>query len=217
MSEEEVAAKVSSEFAKYPLRKYPKGQILVFGGENPGKIFYLTKGRVRMYDVSYRGDELVINLYKPPAYFPMSWALNRIDNKYFYKTETAVELRAVPVDEAYEFIKNNPDVALDLLARLYRGLEGLFGRVVNLMSASAKDRLIYELVIESRRFGEKQDDGSLLLRINEGDLAARSGLSRETISREIKSLKSAKLVGVSTNKIVIKDLSSLEQKIGFTS
>jgi CRP/FNR family transcriptional regulator len=210
----DVTAKVHEHFSKFPRREYPKGQILVFADENPEHIFYVTKGRIRKYDVSYRGDEVIISIFKQHSFFPMSWAINHTPNKFFYKTETPVELHVVPTDDALEFLKANPDVMLDLLSRLYRGLEGFYGRMVHLMSGTARSRLLYELIIEARRFGEKLPDDKYVLQANETDLAARSGLSRETISREMKKLKSQGLVDVTKNKIVIHDLDALKRAHG---
>jgi len=210
---DDVAKKIHDNLSKYPKRSYPKGQILVFTDESPEYIFYIVKGRVRKYDVSYRGEEVIVNIFQPPSFFPMSWAINRSANRYFYKTETEAELHVVPVDEALTFIKDNPDVMLDLLSRIYRGMDGLLGRVVHLMSGSAKSRLLYELIIECRRFGEKHKN-AFLLTVNEVDLAARSGLSRETVSREMNKLKAENLVNVSSKGIAIKDLAALEKKIG---
>lgn len=206
--------KLDDFFTKYPKRSYPKGQILVFAGESPQEIFYITKGRVRKYDVSYRGDEVIVNIFKPPAFFPMSWAINNAENAYFYKAEIDSEVHLVPGKDALNFIKENPDVMLDLLSRLYRGMEGLLGRVVHLMSGTARSRLLYELIIESRRFGEKQKDGGYLLKCNESDLAARSGLSRETISREIKTFKELRLINLTAKGIHISNLLELEKKLG---
>lgn len=209
-----VTQKIDEHLSKYPKRSYPKGQILVFADESPEHVYYITKGCVRKYDVSYRGDEVVVNLFKPPAFFPMSWAINRSPNKYFYKTEMDTELHVIPVDDALNFIKDNPDIMLDLLSRIYKGMDGLLGRMVHLMSGSAKSRLLYELIIESRRFGKKNDDGSYTLLTSEVDLAARSGLSRETVSREMKKVKDDGFVSVDNHGIIVKDIEALEKKLG---
>lgn len=210
----EVADKVQKHFTKYPKHTYPKGQILVFADESPDHIFYIVKGRVRKYDVSYRGDEVIVNLFKPPAFFPMSWAINRTPNNYFYKTETESEVHIVPTEDALEFLKANPDVMLDLLSRIYKGMDGLLGRVVHLMSGTARSRVIYELIIECRRFGEQTKDGGYKLGISEVDLAARSGLSRETISREVHKLKESGWVEVTTSSIIVKNMTELEKALG---
>ncbi len=208
-----VTDKVDRYFSKYPKRIYPKGQILVFADENPDNIFYIVRGQVRKYDVTYRGDEVIVNIFKPPAFFPMSWAINHTPNRYFYKTETETEIHAVPTNDALEFLKANPDVMLDLLSRIYRGMDGLLGRVVHLMSGTARSRLIYELIIECRRFGAASGN-KYTLSITETDLAARSGLSRETISREMRKLKDRGWIIIASKSITITDISALEKALG---
>lgn len=214
---EDVTTKIHQSLSRFPKRTYPKGQILVFAGENPEYIFYITKGKVRKYDVSYRGEEIVINTFRPPAFFPMSWALNHTANKYFYKTEEETELHIVPTNEARAFLDQNPDVTIDLLSRLYVGLEGMYGRMVHLMSGSARSRTIHELIIECRRFGHKQADGSYQLDASEADLAARSGMSRETISREISKLKDRGWLRLNGKRLVVLDMPALEHEIGETT
>lgn len=206
-----VEQKVQDYFSRFPRREYPKGQILVFADENPEYIFYLVKGKVRKYDVSYRGDELVVNVFKPGAFFPMSWAINQTGNKFFYKTEEETELHVVPARKALEFLKANPDIMLDLLSRLYRGMEGVLGRMAQLMSGTARSRLLYELIIEGRRFGEA--DGTMMCRLtaSEVDLAARTGLSRETVSREMQKLKERGVVSLDGKVLLVHDLAVLER------
>ena len=212
--EPDIAKKIHHYFSQYPKRSYPKGQILVFADESPEHIFYIVSGRVRKYDVSYRGDEVIVNIFKPPAFFPVSWAINRTPNHYFYKTETLTELHIVPTEAALEFIQSNPDVMLDLLGRVYRDMDGMLGRIVHLMSGTAKSRLIYELIIECRRFGEKNNDGSYTLNTSEVDLAARTGLSRETVSREVQKLKEQGLVTVTGKILAVQKVAALEKILG---
>lgn len=212
--EDPIYQKIHEFFSKYPRRSYPKGQIIVFADESPEHIFYIESGKVRKYGISYRGDEVIVNIFKNPAFFPMSWAINHSPNHYFYKTEEPSELHLVPVADALQFIQDNPDVMLDLLSRIYRGMDGLLGRIVHLMSGSAKSRLMYDLLIEARRFGKEQADGSLVLSVNETDLAARSGLTRETVSREMQKLKESGLVSVTNKGITVTDMSKLEKGLG---
>lgn len=208
-----VTDKLDSFFAGFPLRTYPKGQILVFAGETPTYIYYMVSGRVRKYDITYRGYEIIVNVFKNPAFFPMSWALNGTKNKYFYAAETAVQVRVAPPEDVLRFLRDNPDVLFDLLSRLYKGTEGLLGRIVQLMAGTARTRLVYELVIETRRFGTMQADGSYRIDISEADLAARSGMSRETVSREFSKLAREGLVRGGRDGIFVCDLTTLAAKI----
>lgn len=210
----DVSDKISKFFTTYPRRTYPAGHIVVFADESPEHVFYIESGKVRKYDTSYKGDEVIVNVFKPPAFFPMSWAINRADNHFFYKTEEPTVLYVAPPEDTMRFLQRNPDVMLDLLSRVYHGLEGLLGRMVHLMSGTAKSRLMYELIIECRRFGVEQDGGCVLVRAGEQDIAARTGLSRETVSREMKKLKECGLVVMNKQGITVTDLDALERAIG---
>lgn len=211
-----VSDKVSQFFSKYPQRTYSKGQMLIFEGEEPKYVFYIVSGRVREYDVSYRGDEVIVNIFKPPAFFPMSWAINKTGNQYFYKAEDDVTVHITPSEDAVTFLKDNPDVAFDLLSRLYRGLDGLLGRIVHLMSGTARSRILYEIIVECKRFGKAGGEGRYILKVKEVDLAARTGLTRETVSREIKKMKAVKLITVDHGTISIENLEALENQLGST-
>lgn len=208
-----IAQDIEKYFSKYPERRYTKGQILIFADENPEHIFYLLKGSVQEYDISYRGDEIVINTYNPPSFFPMAWAVNRKPNKYFYKTESETVLRVIPVDEALQFVKDEPEVLLDLMSHVYDSMDILLARLVHTMSDSARNRLLYELIIECHRSGKEVEKGEYILPFNETDLAARAGLSRETISREMQKLKTENLVSISSKGILVNDIESVEKKL----
>lgn len=206
----DVAAKVESFFGTYPLRKYKKGQVLILNGEKARSVHYLIKGTVKQYDVTYRGDEIVLNLFKPGAFFPMSLVLNEAESPYIFEAESDIELRAGPPEETVEFLRTNPDVLLDLLSRVYRGTDALLGRITQLVDGSAKTRLCYELVLTAKRFGSDAEDGSHTLAISEKDLAARAGLSRETVSRELQKLKELGLVRLERNSIYLPNLTAIE-------
>lgn len=211
---QETQAKIEDFFTQYRLRKYPKGQMLILSGDETDYIYHLVKGRVKEYDVSYRGDEVILNIFKPPAFFPMSLAINKTRNPYIYEAETDVEIRQAPAEDVLKFLKSNPDVMYDLLSRLYRGVDGLLSRMAHLMAGSARSRLLHELILECRRFGEQQKDGSYELSINEKDLGARAGLSRETVNREASKLKKEGLISIHRNNIHIKDIGALEVMLG---
>jgi CRP-like cAMP-binding protein len=207
---EDIDTKIHQALSKYPKRHYPKGQIIVFADESPGHIFYIVKGRIIKYDISYRGDDVIVNVFKPPAFFPMSWAVNHTKNEYFYKTDAETELHIVPAEDAVKFLKDNPDVMYDLIGRIYRGTDGMLRRMVQLMSGTAKSRLLHELLIECRRFAEERADGSYKLSVSEVDLGARAGLTRETVNREMHKLKASKLVSLEKGYIIISSLPALE-------
>jgi CRP-like cAMP-binding protein len=171
---------------------------------------------VNEYDITPDGKEVVVNIFKPGAFFPMSSALNATPNDYFFEASTTATVHIAPPEAAVQFLQDNPDVALDLLKRVYKGVDGVLRRMAHLMGGDAQHRLLFEVLNAVHRFGEQQGDGSWLLLLNESDLGKHSGLARETVNRNIKSLKDAGLLKIGAKTMVIVDLKKLEALLGNT-
>lgn len=207
--------KINSFFSRFKHQIYKKGEILIRADDNPPGVFYLKSGYVKQYAISKKGDEIIINTFKPEAIFPMSWVINDTANSYFYEATTDAQVWRAPKHDVLKFIKNKPDVLFDLLSRVHKGLDWLLMRMYYLMSGSAYDRLIIELFIHAKRFGKKSlgDEAAIELKISERELASHIGMARETISREIKLLKDKKLIKFNKNILIINNLNKLKEEL----
>lgn len=212
--DKQVAEKIEGFFSNYPVKTYRKGQILIYRGEEPAGIFHIISGRVKQYDVSDEGHSVVVNIYKPSTFFPMQWAINKTKNQYFFETVTAVKLHQASPEDTVKFLKENADVMFNLLSRVYSGLDGILRRAAHLMASKASIRILFELIIECKRFAQKQKDGSYIIPMHAYELADTAGLSRETVSRELVVLKNAGLIAVNRRHIIVKDLQKLEEALG---
>lgn len=210
--DEIIKAKVEAFFKNYQHRQYRKGEVLVRADEDPPGVFYVVSGKVRQYDITEQGTVVIVNIFKPPAFFTMSWAINQTPNAYFFEAMEPVELWLAPRQETVDFIRGNPDVQFNLLSRLYRGTDGLLLKMTHLMAASAYSRAMLELIIAAKRFGKPSSRGEIKLDVTAAELAGRTGLTRETVSRELQKLKAKKLIRVSLGTIVIPSLAMLEEE-----
>jgi CRP-like cAMP-binding protein len=210
----EIAKKIDKFFTQFKHVTYKKGEIIIRADDNPSGIFYLISGNVRKYAISKKGDELVVNIFKPISFFPMSWAINNEPNEYFYDALTSLEIYRAPKEKVVEFIKNNPDVLYDLISRVYRGTDGMTRRMTYLMNGNAYARLNIELIIHAKRFGKKIDNSAKIeVKVSEKELASQSGMTRETVSREMKELKDKGLVNFNKNILTIKSIEELENEL----
>jgi CRP-like cAMP-binding protein len=83
-----------------------------------------------------------------------------------------------------------------------------------LMAGNAYSRLITELIILSKRFGQKtKGSDQILLKTTEKDLAAQTGITRETVSREFKKLIDKNIISFQTEHLIIKSLGDLEKEL----
>lgn len=199
-------------FYKYKKQNYKKGELLIRADDDPSGIFYLIEGNVKEYAISKKGDELVVNIFKPYAFFPMSWAINSTPNSYFFEATTDVTLWKAPKGDVLNFLKNNPEILFDLLSRVYKGTDGMMTRMTYLMAGNAYGRLITEIIIQAKRFG-KSLNNTVVIKITEKDIASQSGMTRETVSREMKKLKERSFITFNKNVLSIKDIHLLEDEL----
>lgn len=209
-----VQDKLDNFFAKYHKVSYSPKEILIKAEAEPEGIFYLTKGVVRMYAVSVNGEEVVINIFRPISFFPMGWVLNGSITHYYFEALTDVKVIKAPKEDFLKFLKSEPEVVFDLMERIYRGLEGYFSRIEYLMSGSAQTRLITEILIYAKRFGITKGNKILIsVKMTEKDLAAQTGIARETVSREIHKLKQKGLIEFDNSVITVLKIEDLEQEL----
>lgn len=211
---QDIYTAIQKFFEPYPERKFAKRQVIVQAGDEPAGVFYIVSGRVSQYDIAPGGTEVVVNVFKPPAFFPLSWAINKTPNLYFFEATTDVVLKQAPAEEAVAFLRSEPAVLFDLLSRVYRGTDGLLRRLAHTMGGDARSRLLFSILNAGYRFGDQAQDGVVHVPLNEGDLAKHSGLARETVSRIMQDLKAASLVEITSTGLTIKDLKALEAELG---
>jgi CRP/FNR family cyclic AMP-dependent transcriptional regulator len=214
-----VNQKLATFAAQFKLYTYVKGDFLLRSHEQPQSVFYLHKGSVRLYAMSKNGSELVLHIFRPLSFFPMMWAINNAPNTYYYEAMTDVEAYKIPKDKVLEFLQNNADVLFDFTSRAYRGIDALLAKVMYQMCGSAYGKVLAEIYIYVKRFGTYTSEPNSVVTavISERDLAAQSGLTRETVSRELKILKDKNVLTFSKNNLTIVDIKRLEEELDSVS
>lgn len=208
-----VAKQVETFFGSYTKRSYRRSEILIRSAEDPSGIFYLSQGIVKTYTLSKRGDEHVINVFKAGAFFPISWAITELPNEYFYEAVTDITVYVAPKNAVVAFLKHNPAVVYDLLERVFLGIDGMLKRMTYLMAGNAYLRLITEIIIHVKRFGSIDPTGRAVIQFSEKDIATELGMTRETVSREIKFLKQKQVVSFQKNILIVHNLHTLEEEL----
>lgn len=206
---------IANHFSKSLTKHYKKDTILTLAGQEPLGVSLLIEGLVEQYDITPEGNKVTVNIFKPHAFFPMSWAINNTPNVYFYAALTDVAVKYAPAKDTVAFLRQHPDTLLDLMSRVYKGTDALLRRLVIATSGIASSRLIFELLIEAYRFGNDTLKNGKIIQIKQTQLAARSGLSRETVSRELHKLEQDKLIRLTKQGIII-DMENLEKRLDIT-
>jgi CRP/FNR family transcriptional regulator, cyclic AMP receptor protein len=209
-----VPKEVELFFSKFTPLQYKRGEMILRAGDPPVGVLYLKKGFVRMSFVAPSGEMLVLHIYKAGSYFPMTWAMNKIPNRYFFQAITGVELLRAPEEEVCRFIKDHPEVLEHFMTRLLTGMSGVLGRMEHLIFESAYDKTILVLLYYIKNFSESaQKAGTLIVPLTHKEIAAWIGTTRETASIQIELLKRKKLIQYNRRFIVVPNIGKLKREL----
>jgi len=188
-------SKLRSFFESGRRLRFKKREMILRAGDIPSGIFYIKNGFVRQYIISKDGQELTTVIYKPDDLFPLMWGLNeQISNRYF-EAMTSAELYRVSKEKFIEFIKKEPEILYKLTSRILNRLNAVSERLEYLAFGSAYAKVASILLIIAQRLGEEKEGGVVIpFSLTHKDIAALTGITRETSSIEIKKLERAKII-----------------------
>lgn len=186
---DQVKKKLEAFFSKYKLEKHKKGSVILSSTDNPFYVYFISRGHIKQSAVTLDGKEIMMQIYKPYAFFPMISVMNNIPNQYDFEAMDDVEVYKANKEDVIEFLKANSDVLYDLAQRMGKGLHMMLLTVECLMSDTARDRVVKVLNGLAHRFGSKSESKMLIpLPFTHKDLASLTGLTRETVTRELDKL-----------------------------
>jgi len=203
---------IDTFFSQFTKLSYAKGEVILRAGDPPAGVLYLKKGYVRQSFIAQNGDMLVLHVYRPGSFFPMTWVINDTPNRYYFEALTPVEILRAPREEVKRFLKQNPLETEQVLSRMLKGLSGVLLRMEYLVFESAYHKTVLLLLYYAKNFSDRST-GELVLPLTHKEIAAWIGTTRETASLQIEALKKKKLIEYNRRTIVIPDVSALEAEI----
>jgi CRP/FNR family transcriptional regulator len=194
--------------------KFKKNQLILWPQVQPLGVFYVKTGFVRQYLISKNGKELTVNILKQQTYFPIIWALNNVENIYFFESLTDVTLLRAPREEVVKQLENHPDLLYDLTKRTLSGLDGVTRIMETLVTGNAYEQISSVLLVLARRFGKQSGKKSLLIdiRLTHRLIGTLAGLSRESTSLELEKLTKNKIISRKNGLILVTNLEKLEEE-----
>lgn len=207
----------SSFFKKYSKRPpllIKKGKTIFFEGDEPGKLYFVKRGFVKMFRMSPEGRSTIIYLYGPGSMLAIR-ALTSSDKKLRHTAEAMTDVEVVTIsDNDYrDALTDNPEYIVDLLQvfieRLNHTERKLEGFILTDTTARAAN-FLYDLAV---RFGEKKNGKiELPLPLTHQTISDFVGAFRETVTVAINRLKKEGILKDERGKITILDLKKLKQQ-----
>lgn len=192
------------------VRHYPKGQIILYEGENPTDAFVVKEGAVKIYDIDEDGNEKILHIVKAPGIFPTLFLFgNRGVTNTFYTTVSDSELYVLSRADLEAKMEADPVLSMYCLRWFASEVSEILRRMSSLEKTSTRDKLIANLGYLHRQHADVQKGGWSRVRfpISHQLLADMIGVTRESTTMVMKDLQKEKIVR--TPKLGILDINTL--------
>jgi CRP-like cAMP-binding protein len=194
---------------------FRRGQPIFYAGAPAQAIYVVRSGRVKVFRTWRGGEEQVIRLLGPGeilGYRPL------LANEPYIASAEAVEdstLCIIPAATVHELLRHEPQVALELLAKLARELRASEDLMMDLIHRPIRQRaarLLLNLFEDNHRAAEPTILRSQHLRRQ--DMARMIGTTPETFSRVLRGFAQRGIITLARDRICIRDDALLHKVAG---
>jgi len=188
-------------------QKLKRGETLFMEGVRASGFYVVVSGRVKIFKLSVDGKEQILHIFGSGECFA---EVPVFSGGSFPAHAEALESTTVlffPRNAFVELIKNEPSLAMNMLAVLSKRLRQFTHLIEDLSLKEVPSRLAVYLLYMSEREGKSD---TLSLDITKGQLASLLGTIPETLSRILSKMSQLELIEVQGPKIRLMDREALE-------
>jgi CRP/FNR family transcriptional regulator, cyclic AMP receptor protein len=192
--------------------KYKKKQTIYAEGNHPNRLYYVTKGKVKVYKSNDDGKELVTGLYSAGDFLGHIALLEDTVYKDTAEALEESELVVIPREDFDELINRDAGVANKFIRLLAKNISENEQQLLALAYNSLRKKVADALLAMQKKFS-KEKDTAFVININRESLATIAGTATESLIRTLSDFRSEKLVDIKDGGIVILNQKKLEQLV----
>ncbi len=194
-------------------RTYDENELIIDYEDDSRDVRFIISGKVRIILRIATGKEVILTEMQDGEFFGEIAAIDEEGRSANVTALSRSKICAVPQSVFLELVATEPSVNRYVMRTLAERCRLLNSRLAEHCFLQTKHRLYTELLRQSRPRPGHDGQRSISPPPTQKDLAARIGTRREVVSREIASLKRARIVDKTTGALVLCDLGKLNALI----
>lgn len=188
-----------------PTKKYSKGDIIYYQGDNAHSFYYLKKGKVRVYMTSPEGMEKTLSTASAGEILGEAAFFDKMPRISFARAITNIEVVPISRERLLELIKESPLLAMELL-ELQAARVRQLSTQIDAMTFLQADGRIAKLLLENMQ----EEKGKPTVTLTHEEIGSIIGVSRVTVSKILNRLGRKNILSTNYGSIVINDVDTLK-------
>lgn len=197
------------------VESYERNKTIFFPGDPAERVYFLTKGAVKLSRVYEAGEEITVALLRENSVFGVLSLItgDRSDRFYHAVAFTPVELMSLQADQMSVALKEHPELSAMMLRGLSSRILQTEMMIETLAHRDMGSRLVSFLLILCRDFGVPGNEGITVdLKLSHQAIAEAIGSTRVTVTRLLGDLREQGMISIHKKKITVHDPVTLSQQ-----
>jgi CRP-like cAMP-binding protein len=188
-------------------RDLKKNDIIFFEDDQGATCFYLEKGLIKIFQISFSGKEPIFFLRRGGEMFGLAEVLESVPRKANAQALVPCTLYEIGRREFESFLENNFRATRKVITTMGRRLRYLSDQIGSLMVCDVRTRLAKLLVyISYERLSSEeswQAPAIIPIKLTQDQMASMTGSCQQTISKFLKQFQEEELITIKNKKITI--------------
>jgi CRP/FNR family cyclic AMP-dependent transcriptional regulator len=194
--------------------RFKKGDILISPKKEPKGVYLLSEGFIYSYSKSSVRKKKIQTILQKGEIFPLIWVISNLQKNVFVEALTDGRVYIVEKEKFLSFVNNTHEATLELITILSNTLSTYVDRLDNLEYAKVRGKVINRLLFFANRFSHtKGKKRAINLPLTHKLIAESINVSRENVTRELKSLEKKKIIAFNKRQIIIVDINQLREEL----
>jgi CRP/FNR family transcriptional regulator len=194
--------------------RFSKDDYIFLECDQPQKLYVVVQGEVKLLKQTEDGRETIVEMAYPGEIFGEEAIFDGQPYPMTAQALSDVELLSVTRTDFFAFLRDNPDLALEIITELGARLREAQNTIRALAMERVEWRIARVLLMLSRKAGTAAADGiSIDLPLTRQDIADMAATTVETTIRVLSNFKKLGLVDTQKGKIIIKDKARLDEMV----
>jgi CRP-like cAMP-binding protein len=194
-------------------KRFAKDEQIIDRETDSTDVYFVAGGGVRIVNYSLAGREITFDDIEAGGYFGELAALDGARRSASVVATKDTLTASLDAAAFREVLATHPTIALALLQRLARVIRQSTGRIMDLSSLGAHNRIYAELLREARAGGLNGNRAAIKPIPVHADLAGRVSTTRETVARVLNELARKSIVEREKGALVILDVKRLSAMV----
>jgi CRP/FNR family cyclic AMP-dependent transcriptional regulator len=185
-------------------RSYPAKSIIIYEGDTPDSLYYITRGSVSVLIEDEDGHEIVLAYLNSGDFFGEMGLFNTETKRTaMVRARTECELAEISYTKFRQVSQENPDILFELSSQMAMRLQNTSRKVGHLAFMDVTGRVARTLLDLCKQPDAMTHPDGMQIKITRQEIGRIVGCSREMVGRVLKNLEEQGLISVKGKTIVV--------------